>query len=303
MRGFKAMRNHIQIRPVKNALEMKNIHVAWARKEGWNPGVHDHDFFYETDPGGFLVCTVDQEPVSCISLVNYNEQYAFLGYYIAAPRYRHQGYGWRIWQAAMERAGDREIGLDGVVSEQDNYKKSGFIPCFSSMRYALTQSPTGSGLADSEFSFIPGVDCDPLLLLNYDEKHAGTRRSHFITRLVSCPDTFSFVAISKKNHEIVGLGVIRKADSGYRVGPLFSDSIDIVRSLLQMLCDQVNISTDSPVFLDVPACNRAGMEIVTQYNMKPVFECARMIKPSLHAVRTTTLPTQQIFGITSWELG
>lgn len=70
-----------------------------------------------------------------------------------------------------------------------------------------------------------------------------------------------------------------------------------------MLCNQVSISTDSPVYLDVPMCNRAGVELVNQYHMKPVFECARMVKPLLHAVHPTTLPTDQIFGLTSWELG
>ena len=29
--------------------------IAWAKKEGWNPGLHDEECFYQTDPGDFLL--------------------------------------------------------------------------------------------------------------------------------------------------------------------------------------------------------------------------------------------------------
>ena len=32
-----------------------DIGIGWAADEGWNPGLHDADSFYATDPGGFLI--------------------------------------------------------------------------------------------------------------------------------------------------------------------------------------------------------------------------------------------------------
>nr|WP_232220763.1 hypothetical protein [Legionella tunisiensis] len=32
-----------------------NIAIAWAANEGWNPGLHDAECFYQTDPHGFLL--------------------------------------------------------------------------------------------------------------------------------------------------------------------------------------------------------------------------------------------------------
>lgn len=47
--------------------------IAWAAKEGWNPGLHDATTFYATDPQGFFVGEYGGDPVSCISAVAYDE--------------------------------------------------------------------------------------------------------------------------------------------------------------------------------------------------------------------------------------
>jgi hypothetical protein len=41
----------------------------------------------------------------------------------------------RLWQAAMSRLREHNIGLDGVLAEQDNYAKSGFRLAYRNLRY------------------------------------------------------------------------------------------------------------------------------------------------------------------------
>src|SRR6478735_3690618 len=79
----------------------------WAAAEGWNPGL-------------------DGAPAATISCVNYDERFAFLGFYIVRRDVRGRGYGLRMWNAAIAHAPARTIGLDGVVAQQENYRKSGF---------------------------------------------------------------------------------------------------------------------------------------------------------------------------------
>ena len=62
-------------------------------------------------------------------------RFAFLGFYIVRPDLRGRGYGLRIWNAAVDHAGGRTIGLDGVVAQQENYKKSGFRLAYANVRY------------------------------------------------------------------------------------------------------------------------------------------------------------------------
>ena len=47
-----------------------NIAVEWATKEGWNPGVYDTDAFYKTDPNGYFMGFLGDEPISSISAVS-----------------------------------------------------------------------------------------------------------------------------------------------------------------------------------------------------------------------------------------
>src|ERR1700730_8692254 len=84
----------------------------WAAAEGWNPGLADPACFVTVDPEGFLVGELDGAAAASISVINYAGRFSFLGFYIVRKDLRGRGYGWRIWQAGMARAGSRIIGLD-----------------------------------------------------------------------------------------------------------------------------------------------------------------------------------------------
>src|SRR4051794_26606488 len=103
-----------------------NLMLEWADQEGWNPGLSDAECFHAADPEGFLLAFRDKEPVASISVVRYGRPFGFLGLYIVRPDLRGRGYGYRLWQAGMARLEERTVGLDGVVAQQDNYRRSGF---------------------------------------------------------------------------------------------------------------------------------------------------------------------------------
>lgn len=115
---------------------------GWAAEEGWNPGLADARSFFAQDPDGFFIGRVDGEPVSAISVVNYGDDYAFLGFYLVRPDLRGRGYGIATWKAGLAHAGGRTVGLDGVPAQQDNYRKSGFELSHTTVRYAgVPQAP------------------------------------------------------------------------------------------------------------------------------------------------------------------
>jgi len=119
------------------AMAPDEIAVAadWAAAEGWNPGCGDAACFATVDAEGFFIGELDGAAAATISCVNYDDRFAFLGFYIVRPDLRGRGYGLRIWNAAVEHAGDRTIGLDGVVAQQGNYQKSGFRLAYPNVRY------------------------------------------------------------------------------------------------------------------------------------------------------------------------
>src|ERR1700752_951832 len=112
-----------------------SIALDWAAAEGWNPGLADHACFATVDRDGFFIGELDGAPAATVSCINYDATFAFLGFYIVREDLRGRGYGLRIWNAAIAHAGPRVIGLDGVVAQQKNYRKSGFELAYSNIRY------------------------------------------------------------------------------------------------------------------------------------------------------------------------
>jgi GNAT superfamily N-acetyltransferase len=128
--------------------------VEWAAAEGWNPGLADASCFAAAAPEGFLLGELAGEPAATLSVVNYDERFSFVGFYIVRPDLRGRGLGLNMWRAGIARAGSRAIGLDGVVAQQENYCKSGFQFAYNNIRYggrlaAFDTAPTTVSLCRS----------------------------------------------------------------------------------------------------------------------------------------------------------
>src|SRR5260370_21184845 len=125
---------HIRVmRPDEIALA-----ADWAAAEGLKPGTADAGCFGTVAPDGFFSGELDGAPAATISCVNYDERFAFLGFYIVRGDVRGRGHGLRMWNAAIAHAPGRTIGLDGVVAQQENYRKSGFQLAYANIRYGGT---------------------------------------------------------------------------------------------------------------------------------------------------------------------
>lgn len=264
--------------------------VEWAANEGWNPGFEDAECFFRADPSGFLVGVLGDEPVAVISVVKYGTTFGFLGFYIVRPEYRGMGYGIDIWNAGLARLDGRTVGLDGVVAQQENYRKSGFEPAWRNIRYMGRgggRSITGNGIVP--LSEIP-ID----LLIDYDRPFFPDDRQDFIECWTSRTGHTSLGIVD--NGRLTGYGVIRPCRSGYKIGPLFADTMEIAEMLFSAL--KAGTPKDSPVYLDIPEVNPDARSLVIRHDLSIVFETARMYRGP-----APVLPIERIFGITTFELG
>jgi len=261
--------------------------VEWARTEGWNPGRDDAECFFNTDPQGFFVGELDGEPIAAISMVAYDDAFAFSGFYIVLPEYRHMGYGFQLFEAAMNYAGNRNVGGDGVVEQQENYKKVGFKLAYRNIRF----EDHGGGTVYGEVTSLSKVPFD--IVLDYDTRHFPAARETFLRCWLNQP-THTALGIVKDG-QMKGFGVIRPCADGYKIGPLFADGAAEAEKLYHSLAA---FATSGPVYLDVPEVNPAAVELARRHNMRQVFETARMYNKE-----TPDLPMHEIFGVTSFELG
>jgi len=261
--------------------------VDWAAAEGWNPGLGDADAFHAADPNGFFAGVLDGEMVASISLVAYDARFSFLGFYIVQPAHRGKGLGLKLWQEAVGRHGTPLIGLDGVVAQQENYKKSGFQLAYRNIRYrgVVAGKPSARSVAAAAVPFDR--------LLAYDREFFLAPRPDFLARWIKPADGNALVAID--DGKITGFGVIRACLEGLKIGPLYADSERIAEELLIALA---TTARGDNIYLDVPAPNAAAIRLVERLGMKPVFETARM-----YTGAPPDLPLSRLFGVTSFELG
>ena len=67
------------VRRLKSPEEVQRIIIERAAVSGRRPGALGHVSFFAADETGFFVGELNGEPISCMSLVKYTENYAFLG--------------------------------------------------------------------------------------------------------------------------------------------------------------------------------------------------------------------------------
>jgi GNAT superfamily N-acetyltransferase len=264
--------------------------VDWAASEGWNPGLYDADCFYETDPEGFLVGERHHEPIAAVSAVKYGETFGFMGFYIVKPDYRGQGYGMALWNAGLERLSGRNIGIDGVVAQQENYKKTGFKIAYRNIRYEGVSG--GTSPEDPAIVNLSQVPFDAVA--NYDRPFFPDDRRRFLASWLRQPESLSLGIM--RDGRLSGYGMVRVCRAGYKIGPLFADSPKLAESLFVSLKSRGK--PGPPIYLDVPERNPDAVALALNHQMKPVFETARMYTGDF-----PDLPLKRLFGVTSFELG
>lgn len=263
-----------------------DIAIGWAAAEGWNPGLHDADAFWAADPGGYLIGRVDDEAVATISAVRSGADFAFIGLYIVAPEHRGRGYGRAVFEAALESVEGRGLALDGVVAEEANYARDGFVTVWRNERRMLVD-PSGVAAAGTT------VLLDQVDLVAYDPVLFPAPRESFLAAWVSQPDAVGRAVIDEDG-TLRGWGLRRPCREGHKIGPLGADGPEIADDLFRDLVAGV----DGPVFLDTPQANPEATALGERYGMVVTFETVRMVRGDVRA-----LDLDRLYGITTFELG
>ena len=264
--------------------------VEWAAAEGWNPGLNDAECYFEADPAGFFIGLLDGAPIATLSAVRYGESFGFMGFYIVRPDCRGRGYGMKIWKAGLEYLEGRIIGLDGVVDQQDNYRKSGFSLAHRNVRY----EGAGGGHALEGADVIELASLPFETVAAYDARFFPEDRTRFLEAWVKQPGSHALGI--RRDGGLKGYGVMRPCRSGYKIGPLLADGPAPAEVLFRALKSRVGPS--NPVFLDTPEVNRAAVDMARRHSMEVVFETARM-----YTGEAPDLPLDRVFGVTSFEVG
>lgn len=272
----------------KMSREEAEFAIEMAAFEGWNPGIHDGELFYEADNEGFFIAEIDGKPVGCASAVAYDNDFGFLGLYVVKPGLQNKGIGMKLTEKCLEHLGDRNIGLDGVVENEEKYQKvMKFKSSYSNLRF----EGRGGGEIPNGLVKISKVPFEKLL--EYDRRMFPAPRPGFLKKWVNQPDSYAFAALEAG--DLKGYGVIRKCHAGYKIGPLFADDKVTAEKIFRALRASV---PEELIYLDVPEPNKKAVEIAKKYHMNVMFRTIRM-----YSRKEPDIELDKVYGVTSFELG
>ncbi|MEO0870063.1 MAG: GNAT family N-acetyltransferase, partial [Cyanobacteria bacterium J06642_11] len=177
----------------------------------------------------------------------------------------------------------------GVVAQQDNYCKSGFQFAHRNVRYGGISPGT-----DWTTHCVTLASLSPTVVIDYDRRFFPEARAGFTQAWIGHPQHHGVGMLHDEN--LVGYGVLRPCQQGYKIGPLFADGEAIAAEIFQAL--MAHVPAGERFYLDVPETNQAAVALAQQHGMTYVFETARM-----YTQAAPNLPLENIFGITTFELG
>jgi GNAT superfamily N-acetyltransferase len=276
-------------------LDLANVQtlVNWAQAEGWNPGPHDAHAYFAADSNGFYGYFHESELIAGGSIVSYQGNFGFMGFFIVKPDYRGKGIGNKLWYERRNKLTKRlkpnaPIGMDGVVDMQPFYQKGGFEIAFRDIRYACQGT---QHKIDQHISPVSVADIS--LIREMDTLCFGFDRWNFLKPWLQLPDLFRVKMIINKR--ISGFAFMRKAHEGFKICPLFAEDQYVADELFKAC---LNHAEGEMVYLDVPESNSYAVDLAQKHSGQSMFECARMYYGG-----TPNIPIKKVFGITTFELG
>jgi GNAT superfamily N-acetyltransferase len=247
---------------------------ALASREGWNPGRHDLQCAWECDPDAFIALRYRGKMIAGGSIFRHTPSFGFMGLFIVDEAYRGYGLGRRLWHRRLQLlrarlAPDAVIGMDGVFPMESFYAAGGFEPAYETVRYQGVASGAIARAGNAPMPVHTTVSND--ILLAYDRDRAPYDRSALLASWLSQPEIMT--AATFQDGVLVGFGMARPAETGFKIGPLVADDTRIAQGLLANLVERLD---GAQVQIDVPSPNQDGVALAKSFGLEANFGCRRM---------------------------
>jgi GNAT superfamily N-acetyltransferase len=279
----------LQIRPAL-AHEIPLVYQL-AHLEGWNFGVDDMWVATQAMLNSFLVGTVDDQVVACRAITRYQTGFTYCSFLLVDPEFRGLGYGRRLWAAALENAGSTNIIIDTMPGKDQWAREYGFQPSDIFCSYHL-DSHTQDDTSHHPLPIFP-VQSFLSDVLTYDEPFFPAPRRPYMTTWLNMPHAKAFVWY--ENNTVQGYGVIRKANQGYRIGPLYADHSEIASHLFRALITGLQ---NEPIALSMPEQSPLTQSFVKEFQLRATVRLQRW-----YSKFPLTIPYNKIAAITNFTYG
>lgn len=241
-----------------NLEEFKKV-IGWINDEKWLFSESDAEAFYSLDPNGFFLGEVKGQPAACALVINFNNEYTFLGVLIVREEHRRKNYAVKLIEHSLNYCKDSKVvGVDISDGISKYWTGRGFRE--SCQNYCFTKKANGARHPDL-LDLKQDLPFD--LVASYDLEVFGYDRRRFLELLIGQQDYYALGAM--KDGKLIGFGVLRKlhTEEGYIVGPLSADCPEVAKQILDGLQSYV---PGKNVFISRFDTNQDANDLISEKN-------------------------------------
>ena len=241
---------------------LKQYYQTFLARQGWRPCVDDIECYLQLDPTGILIGELNGKAIATLSAIKYPDGYSHFGSFIVKEKYRNHGYGAKLAETGIANCAPiKNMSAYAVQEMAKAYEKTyGLLPRWSVVKHDINISKALDTLRACNTSECEVKNIDQINMqdiYNYDTDVFGYNRDKFLEKWLNTPGARTRVAVNKEG-SIVGYVAVRLAffqDEGYKIGPLFCESIEVGKALLKEVLEDVHecgLSLSNSAILDSP---------------------------------------------------
>ena len=232
---------------------------ALSRLAGWNQTEADWQGYLEFEPGGCLAVETDGRLIGTATTIRYGGQVGWIGMVLVHPDHRRLSLGTQLLGRSLEYLASRgtpSIKLDATPMGRKVYLPLGFRDEGEVTRYqGVVPALPGENAGTAPMAGFPSA-----ALADLDAEAFGVRREQVLASLRGRRPELCFVARAASG--AAGLLIARECREAIQLGPWVARDPALAESLLLAF---FRAAEGRKVFLDVPASNPAGHEIIRRH--------------------------------------
>lgn len=218
------------------------------------------------------------------------------GMNIIKEEYRGKGIGSKMFKRLLEITEGKNTGCTALTNRISFYEQFGFIIHSFTVNYhqGIVKKSFLDTIQNSD------VDIIPIKSANFDEVIAYDAVLNTVARPVylnnwalhNCANGY----VALKKGKVVGFGILRPADKGHKMYPLYADDQDIAKALFRRLA--MHVPEGEEVIYTSPEENKSSNEIVVESGLKKLLPMTR-----LYNKKNISVDISKVYSVSSTEFG
>ncbi|CAC5390229.1 unnamed protein product [Mytilus coruscus] len=206
----------------------------------WNMEKSYLECIFNTDPTGLVVVVKDDgEIIGHNGILSHSETIASSGMNIVKEGYRELGIGQKLFRRVMDVMAERNVGGTALSNRISFYHQFGWKIQSFTLHYSMGKVNKSfiSEVPSGDFEVVALKDVNFKDVVAYDTELHTVPRPVYLTQWALHSSANGYVAL--KSGRVVGYGVLRPADVGHKMFPLFADDPILAKALFCHLASHI----------------------------------------------------------------